>query len=87
MRTIHVYRAAHNYFVDGIYWGDDAEGVRFYLQVTGVPSEEITRALAQVEQEGTSTVETGGGSHARALSVSAGGQEAGAPGLPQGRRA
>ena len=59
MRTIHVYRAAHNYFVDGIYWGDDAEGVRFYLQVTGVPPEEITKALEQVAQEGTYTVETG----------------------------
>ena len=55
MRTIHVYRAAHNYFVDGIYWGDDAEGVKFYLQVTGVPPEEITKALEQVEQEGTYT--------------------------------
>jgi len=53
MRTIHVYRAAHHYFVDGIYWGDDAEGVQFYLQVTGVPPEEITKALAQVEQQGT----------------------------------
>jgi hypothetical protein len=27
MRTIHVYRAARDYFVDGIYWGDDEEGV------------------------------------------------------------
>ena len=56
MRTIHVYRAAREYFIDGIYWGDDAEGVRFYLQVTGVPPEEITKALEQVEQEGTYTV-------------------------------
>ena len=79
MRTIHVYRAAHNYFVDGIYWGDDAEGVQFYLQVTGVPPEEITKALEQVEQEGTYTVETGGGSHAHAIRVSAGGHEASAP--------
>ena len=31
MRTIHVYRAARDYFVDGIYWGDDEEGVKFYL--------------------------------------------------------
>ena len=82
MRTIHVYRAAHKYFVDGIYWGDDAEGVRFYLQVTGVPPEEITKALEQVEQEGTYTVETGGGSHARAIRASAGGHEAGAIGVP-----
>src|SRR4051812_6716875 len=54
MRTIHVYRAAREYFVDGIYWGDDAEGVQFYLQATGVPPDEITKALEQVEQEGTS---------------------------------
>ena len=53
MRTIHVYRAVRDYFVDGIYWGDDAEGVRFYLDVTGVPPDQITQALAQVAQEGT----------------------------------
>jgi hypothetical protein len=57
MRTIHVYRAARKYFVDDIYWGDDAEGVRFYLRVTGVPPEEITKALEQVEQEGTSMIQ------------------------------
>ena len=86
MRTIHVYRAAHNYFVEGIYWGEDAEGVKFYLQVTGVPPEEITKALEQVEQEGTYTVETGEGAHARAISVSAGGHEAGAMRWSQGRQ-
>ena len=57
MRTIHVYRAAREYFVDGIYWGDDAEGVRFYLQVTGVPPDAITKALEQVEQKGTSLIQ------------------------------
>ena len=57
MRTIHVYRAAREYFIDGIYWGDDAEGVRFYLQVTGVPPEEITKVLEQVAQEGTSLIQ------------------------------
>jgi hypothetical protein len=57
MRTIHVYRAARNYFVDGIYWGDDEEGVKFYLEVTGVPPDEITKVLEQVEQEGTSTIQ------------------------------
>jgi len=77
MPTIHVYRAAHTYFVDGIYWGDEVEGVRFYLQVTGVPPEEITKALEQVEQEGTYTVETGGGSHARARRASARGMRRG----------
>jgi hypothetical protein len=56
LRTIHVYRAAREYFVDGIYWGDDAEGVRFYLDVTGVPPDQITKALAQVAQEGTTLI-------------------------------
>jgi hypothetical protein len=57
MRTIHVYRAAHNYFVDSIYWGDDEEGVRFYLQVTGVPPDTITKALEEVAEEGTSLIQ------------------------------
>ena len=57
MRTIHVYRAAHNYFVDGIYWGDDEEGVKFYLKVTGVPPDEITKALEEIAQEGTSLIQ------------------------------
>jgi hypothetical protein len=57
MRTIHVYRAARNYFVDGIYWGDEEEGVKFYLEVTGVPPEEITKALEQIAQEGTSLIQ------------------------------
>lgn len=57
MRTIHVYRSAHAYFVDGIYWGDEEEGVRFYLRVTGVPPDEITKALEQVAQEGTSLIQ------------------------------
>ena len=57
LRTIHVYRAARNYFVDGIYWGDDEEGVKFYLEVTGVPSDEITKALEEIAQEGTSLIQ------------------------------
>jgi hypothetical protein len=57
MRTIHVYRAARDYFVDGIYWGDEEEGVRFYLRVTGVPPDAITKALEQIEQEGTSLIQ------------------------------
>ena len=57
MRTIHVYRAAREYFVDSIYWGDEEEGVRFYLRVTGVPPDAITKALEQVEQEGTSLIQ------------------------------
>ena len=42
--------------VDGIYWGDDEEGVRFYLDVTGVSPGQITKALEQVAQEGTSII-------------------------------
>ena len=57
MRTIHVSRAACEYFVDGRYWGDDIEGVSFYLGATGVLPDEITKALEQVEQEGTSLIQ------------------------------
>jgi hypothetical protein len=57
MRTIHIYRAARDYFVDGIYWGDDAEGVKFYLEATGVPPDEITKALEEIAQEGTSLIQ------------------------------
>jgi hypothetical protein len=57
MRTIHVYRAARNYFVDGIYWGDEEEGVKFYLEVTGVPPDVITKALEEIAQEGTSLIQ------------------------------
>ena len=32
MRTIHVLRSGRNYFIDGIYWGDDEEGVILYLR-------------------------------------------------------
>ena len=30
MRTVHIYRSARDYFIDGIYWGDDEEGVMLY---------------------------------------------------------
>ena len=57
MRTIYVYRTARDYFVDGIYWGDDEEGVQFYLRVTGVPPDKITKALEQIAQEGASLIQ------------------------------
>jgi hypothetical protein len=57
MRTIHVYRAARDYFVDGIYWGDDEEGVLLYLRAKGVLPEAITKALEQVAQEGTALIQ------------------------------
>jgi hypothetical protein len=52
MRTIHVLRSGRNYFIDGIFWGDDEEGVILYLQAKGVSPDEITKALAGVAQVG-----------------------------------
>ena len=52
MRTIHVLRSARDYFIDGIYWGDDEDGVVTYLQAKGVAPDEITQALAGVAQAG-----------------------------------
>jgi len=52
MRTIHVLRSGRNYFIDGIYWGDDEEGVILYLRAKGVSPDEITKALAGVAQGG-----------------------------------
>ena len=52
MRTIHVLRAGRNYFIDGIYWGDDEEGVILYLRAKGVSSDDITKTLEEVVQTG-----------------------------------
>jgi hypothetical protein len=52
MRTIHVLRSGRNYFIDGIYWGDDEEGVSLYLKAKGVSPDDITKALAAVAQAG-----------------------------------
>ena len=52
MRTIHVLRAGRNYFLDGIFWGDDEEGVVLYLRAKGVSPDEVTKALAGVAQGG-----------------------------------
>ena len=57
MLSIHLYRSARDYFVDGIYWGDDEEGVIIYLRAKGVPPDEITKALEQIAQEGTSMIQ------------------------------
>jgi hypothetical protein len=57
MRAIHVSRSARDYFVDGIYWGDDEEGVMLYLRAKGVAPDEITKALKQIAQEGTSMIQ------------------------------
>ena len=52
MRTIHVLRSARNYFIDGIYWGDDEEGVILYLRAKSVSPDDITKALEGVAQTG-----------------------------------
>ena len=52
MRTIHVSQSGRNYFIDGIYWGDDAEGVMMYLRAKGIAPDEIAEALAGVAQAG-----------------------------------
>jgi hypothetical protein len=52
MRTIHVLRSGRNYFIDGIFWGDDEEGVILYLRAKGVSPDEIMKALAGVAQGG-----------------------------------
>ncbi len=57
MRTIHVLRSGRNYFIDGIYWGDDEEGVMMYLRSKGVAVENITEVLEAVAREGTYTVQ------------------------------
>ena len=57
MRTIHVLRSGRNYFIDGIYWGDDEEGVIMYLRSKGVAVENITKVLEAVAREGAYTVQ------------------------------
>jgi hypothetical protein len=57
MRTIHVLRSGPNYFIDGIYWGDDEEGVILYLKAKGVSPDDITKALAEVAQVGRYLIE------------------------------
>jgi hypothetical protein len=52
MRTIHVVQAGHNYFIDGIYWGDDEEGVLMYLRTRGIALDVIAQALEEVAQTG-----------------------------------
>ena len=52
MRTIHIFRSAQQYFIDGIYWGDDEEGVLMYLRAKEVSPDEIRKALAEVAQTG-----------------------------------
>ncbi len=59
MRTIHILRTRRNYFIDGIYWGDDEEGVILYLRAKGVSPDAITKALAEVAQTGGYLIQQG----------------------------
>ena len=52
MRTIHVFQAGRDYFIDGIFWGDDEEGVMLYLRTKGISPDGIAKALAEVAQDG-----------------------------------
>ena len=52
MRTIHVFQAGRDYFIDGIFWGDDAEGVMLYLRTKGISPDGIAKALEGVAQAG-----------------------------------
>ena len=52
MRTIHVFQAGRGYFIDGIYWGDDAEDVMMYLRAKGISPDDIAKTLAGVAQAG-----------------------------------
>jgi len=57
MRTIHVFQAGRDYFIDGIFWGDDEEGVRMYLRAQGVSPDEIAKVLERVAQVGGSIIQ------------------------------
>jgi hypothetical protein len=43
--------------IDGIYWGDDEEGVILYLKAKGVSPDDITKALAAVAQAGSHLIQ------------------------------
>ena len=60
MRTIHVYQAGRNYFIDGIYWGDDEEGVILYLSAKGIAPDAITKVLVGVAQAGGAIIQEEG---------------------------
>jgi hypothetical protein len=57
MLRIHIYRSGRDYFIDGLYWGDDEEGVIKYLKAKGVSPENIAKALERVAQEGGYIIE------------------------------
>jgi hypothetical protein len=52
VRTIHVFQAGRDYFIDGIYWGDDEEGVTMYLKDKGISPDDIAKVFAGVAQTG-----------------------------------
>ena len=57
MRTLHGLQAGRDYFIDGIFWGDDEEGVVMYLRAKGVSPNEIAKVLEEVAQAGGSLIQ------------------------------
>ena len=57
MRTIHVYQSGRDYFIDGIFWGDDEEGVMLYLSAKGIAPDAITKVLAGVALAGGAIIQ------------------------------
>jgi len=52
VRTIHILQAGRDYFIDGIFWGDDEEGVMTYPRGKGVSPDDIAKVLEGVAQAG-----------------------------------
>ncbi len=57
MRTTHDSLAGRHYCIEGIFWGDDAEGMMLYLRAQGVSPGDIAKALERVAQAGGYTSE------------------------------
>jgi hypothetical protein len=57
MLTIALVQSGSNYFVDGIHFGEDEEGLMLYLKAKGVPAEHITQALEGLAREGIYTIQ------------------------------
>ena len=52
VRTIHILQAGRDYFIGGIFWGDDEEGVMTYPRGKGVSPDDIAKVLEGVAQAG-----------------------------------
>ena len=57
MLTVSLVQSGLNYFVDGIHFGEDEEGIILYLRAKGIPPEHITKVLEALAREGTYTIQ------------------------------